>query len=207
VPASSLDSRRVAIAGAVAALAAGLVILGADLGSSDPAPDRGATPNVTVPDSAATGQPPTVPESSAPASGDGDREGHGDAAISADDLDAAKATAVEFAVGFSTYRFDEPPDAPLERVRHLLTDALAASLGDNSGATAERERLADWREIAEAELDSVITGGFDADHVLLNVVVAQRVTSTQGAVDQLLAYQVSLIRAGDGWRITGVAIS
>jgi hypothetical protein len=206
MPASSLDSRRVVIAGAAAALLTGVVV-GAVVGRSDRASDPATAPAVTVPEGTSPSAPAAVPRSSAPASGDGASQGHGDATISTDDLDAAKATAVEFAVGFSTYRFDEPPDAPLERVRHLVTDDVAATLGENSGATAERERQADRREVAEAELDSVITAGFDADHVLLNVVVAQRVTSTEGEVDQLLAYQVSLARTGEGWQVTGVAIS
>lgn len=214
---STLDPRRV-----LAAATAGLVVIGGLLlaggliggsaGGSDPSSGSRDATSTIIPGSPAasdsdTATPGTDTATSVPAMGDGSAHGSEASAIPPDDLEAAKAVAVEFAVDFSSYRFDEPEAAPLDRVRHLLTADVAAILGDNSGASAERARQADRREVAEANLDSIITGGFDADHVLLNVVVAQRVTSTDGVVEHLLAYQVALGRLEDGWVITGVAIS
>ncbi|MGH9246339.1 MAG: hypothetical protein ACRD29_18905 [Acidimicrobiales bacterium] len=120
------------------------------------------------------------------------------------DLDVAKAVATDFAVGFSSYRYDEPETAPLDRVRHLITDEVATVLGTNSGSSAERERQQERREVTEATLDAVVTGGYDADHAIFTVVVAQETRSTEATIGHLLAYQVALTRSADGWVITGV---
>jgi hypothetical protein len=204
------DIRRLAVAGA--ALAVVLVLVFASAAARDdgrPPPAEATTTVVaSTTDGARAAEPDTAagpsPVETPVAVGDGTEAGG--AAPTPAEIEAAKAVAAEFAVGFSSYRFDEPETAPLDRVRHLVTPDVALALGTNSGAGAERERQVARQEVAQASLDAIVTGGFDADHVLFTVVVAQQVAGTDGTAQHLLSYQVSLARSGPGWVVTGVSV-
>jgi hypothetical protein len=121
------------------------------------------------------------------------------------DLAGARSVASDFALAYSTYRFDEPVGAALDRVARLVTPDALAVLAASSGGGAEQERRVARHETVDASVDGVLTDGFTADEVLLLVVVTERVRSDEGELDRSVAYHVSVRPGGDGWVVSGVS--
>ncbi|MGH9185403.1 MAG: hypothetical protein ACRD0U_06270 [Acidimicrobiales bacterium] len=123
-----------------------------------------------------------------------------------DDLEDAFQVARDFAIAYSTYRFDEPPEAPLDRARPFLTEEAAEALSENSGAVFSRSDLEARQEVAEATIDATITEGFSEDRVGVTVVVDQRITTTEGTTANLISYHLTVVRTDDGWLVAQVGV-
>jgi hypothetical protein len=225
--AGSADGRRVAALGVVALAAVALAAFGmagwwrtfsapdeptaagrGDVAAGDRSPEPGSTAGSQSVEVAAGSEATSTASVLAgegvareAARGDGVEPAGGVAPV---DLEGARATAAAFAVGWSTYRFDEPATAALERVRPLMSAEAAAALGARSGASAEQERRAARHEVVEAAVDAVITSGFDATHALLSVVTSERVQDDGGVVQRSVVYDIALVHDGTRWLVTSV---
>ena len=115
----------------------------------------------------------------------------------------AKQVAADFAVGLGTYRYDDEPDALLERVEPYVTADLAERLGANSGGQAGREELAAREEVATALVETVQSDTVQGGAMDLLVVLRQDVTTRDGTQTRYPSYLVRMVRTGEGWRVAG----
>lgn len=122
----------------------------------------------------------------------------------AEDLAAARDVAAAFAAAYATYRFDDPPEAVAQRVGSYVTDDLLADLRRASGALAARRDIAAAREIAEGQVEAVITEDLSGGRVVLLVAVRQVITGTDGERLRRPVYRLTVLAGADGWRVAAV---
>ncbi|MDP8969059.1 MAG: hypothetical protein M3N52_00815, partial [Actinomycetota bacterium] len=120
-----------------------------------------------------------------------------------EELTAARHVAAQFAVGLATYRYDDGPDATLQRVRPYVTADLAGQLGPSSGATAARGELAGRQEAATAVVEAVQTDTVGDGSTDLLLVIRQQVASLEGSQTRVLSYLVRVVRTPVGWLVAG----
>lgn len=120
-----------------------------------------------------------------------------------EELEAARRLAAEFVVAYASYRWDEPPEAALERMRPLVTSELAATLARAGGGQAGREELAARQQTVAAAIEAVQQQEVGPGRVDLVVVTRQAVTTTEGADTRHESFLTRVVRTEDGWRVAG----
>jgi hypothetical protein len=121
------------------------------------------------------------------------------------DLAAAADLARQFVVAYGTYRFDEPPQAYLDRIGPLLGEQLRAEMDANARNQALlRQRRRD-RVVATA--DGRVRGirHLDADAIDFLVTGHQHIATAAGESDDTTDFAVTLTKdkAADGDRDAG----
>lgn len=127
----------------------------------------------------------------------------GSAEPTEEEVRSAHKVAADFVVAYVSYRWDEPPDAALERVRPLATPELAATLDRASGGQAGREELAARQQTVAAAIEAVQQQEVGPGWVDLVVVTRQEVTTTEGADTRHESFLTRVVRTDDGWRVAG----
>lgn len=122
------------------------------------------------------------------------------------DLAAAKRVAVAFAAAHASYRYDEPTDAAVARLRPFVTPEFAAELANNSGALGGRAALAALRQVATGEVQTVTADAVHEGSMTLLAIVRQEVVSVEGREARWPAYLLELVRSEAGWRVAGLQL-
>lgn len=223
----TLSPRRVALAGATAAVVLLVAVLSALRAPASPVAEQAPEPGrptaagslpspgepaaAPTPDREPDAEPPpgdaaaagdAVPEAEdAAASSDSPRDG--DDGTVEDHTAAAHQAAADFAAGYATHHFDDGPSAVTERVRAFVTDEFASELARNSGAVAASSQRAARQERTVATVQAVQDQGGSVEegsfHLL--VVVRQDVTWDGGSQVRWPTFLVQVVRVGGDWRV------
>lgn len=197
--------RRLLFAGVVvvlAAIGAYLIVPVLARGPRDAPPDGSSRPSLAV----GTGNPmPSVAPSPAPSGGGKDGGSLMDRLpVSEEELGRAADVAERFASAYTTYRYDEDPQAYEKRLAGLATDPIAQDLSGGSGAPAGRKTIERDRVVArgEAHVDGIRV--LSEDSVVFVVSSEQKITSTRGATSGTKRFAITVVRADGGWRVSSL---
>ncbi|GAB2812865.1 hypothetical protein GCM10022221_08170 [Actinocorallia aurea] len=192
-----------------AGIAAALVALG--LWLAWPRPDTSRTTGADGPAATAPVTPPPAPATSPPGiAGEVDADAFDIYRLlpfSREGFATAAATAQQFVGAYGTYRFDEGPQAYLDRLRPLVDDTVYADLRAGASSLGVQEARKEAQEVAagSASLDSVRT--FGPTSVTFVVTGTQEVASTAGDSTESKSWAVTVQAEGGAWRVFAFAPS
>jgi hypothetical protein len=115
----------------------------------------------------------------------------------------AQQVAADFAAGYASYRYDDPPGAAADRVREHASPELVEALERETGGAAGREELAAREQTAEALVESIQTQTVADGWMDLLVVVRQTVSTISGSEVRWPSYLLRVERTDGGWRVSG----
>lgn len=205
---STVSSRRLAVLLAGLAVAAIAAMLAGQALSGEPGVDpppalttAGADPVAPfrdVENDGGTGTP-------APATPTADRATDDNTAseITEEDAAAAHQVAADFAVAYASYRWDDPAEAFVERIRPLATRELIAELSRGGGGQAGQAELAARRQVVTALVESVQQQNAGSDWLDLLVVTRQDVTTSASAETRYASFLTRTVRTDEVWRVAG----
>jgi hypothetical protein len=162
--------------------------------ASGPAAAVGPQQSPTTATTAATTSP-----ASAPAAAGSDDGAVPPGPLEPAELVRAARVAGKVAIGYATWRFDDPPDATARRLQGLVTEDLAHQLASGSSAAAGHATHTSHRETATAAISQLRLRLIATDSVVVDVAVRQTITATSGqrALDR--RYAITVVPAGTDW--------
>jgi hypothetical protein len=115
------------------------------------------------------------------------------------ELARAAEVARKVALGYATWRFDDPPDAAARRLEGLVTEDLASRLASGSSAAAGRATHTSRRERAAAVVTGLRLRLIATESVVVEVAARQTITATGGQRAHDRRYAITVVPDGSGW--------
>lgn len=193
--------RKLVFAALVVVLAAAGVFLTFGGGGHRHAPVKHASASSPT---APTPTPSTPPVSEPPAS-PGTYNIYSMLPFTRQDFNTAADVARRFTIAYGTYRFDEPPQAYIDRLRGMVTPDLANQLQQGAAAPGVLAQRKQDQEVStsDATLDSLRDLG--KDQLIFLATGRQHITKGGRTSDSSQQYAVTVIRSGGGWVVYAFA--
>jgi hypothetical protein len=159
-----------------------------------------ATATPTVPPAAVS-----APPASGPPPSPGSYDIYSLLPFSQKDFSTAADVARRFTIAYGTYRFDEDPNAYVNRLRGMVTPDLATQLQQGAAAPGVLAQRKQDQEVStsDATLDSIRDIG--KDQLIFLVTGKQHVTKGGKTTDANQQYAVTVTRSGGGWVVYAFA--
>jgi hypothetical protein len=121
------------------------------------------------------------------------------------DFNAAADVARRFTIAYGTYRFDEHPQAYIDRLRSMVTADLANQLQQGVAAPGVLAQRKQDQEVStsDATLDSIRDIG--KDQLIFLATGKQHITKGGKTSDSSQQYAVTVTRSGGGWVVYAFA--
>jgi hypothetical protein len=194
--------RKLLFAGLVVLLAAAGVFLtiGGGGGHKHARAGRASTPTPTVPPAAVS-----APPVSGPTPSPGSYDIYSLLPFTQKDFTTAADVARRFTAAYGTYRFDEDPQAYLNRMRGLVTPDLANQLQQGAAAPGVIAQRKQDQEVStsDATLDSI--RDMAKDQLIFLATGKQHITKGGKTSDSSQQYAVTMTRSGGGWVVYAFA--
>lgn len=119
-------------------------------------------------------------------------------------LAAAADLARRFIVAYGTYRYDEPPQAFLDRITPLVGEQLHTELDRAARDETLRAQRSRDRVVATADARVRSIRHLDADSIDFVITGDQHIATAAGDSDDTTDFAVTLTTEGDGWTVYAV---
>ncbi len=109
--------------------------------------------------------------------------------------------AQRFMIAYETYRYDESPQAYMQRLQPMVTSDLASQLAAGAAAPGALAQRQQEQEVATgtASIDSIRT--FQANSIIFLVTGHQQVSKTSGKTQVDQQFAVTVARASGSWSV------
>lgn len=125
--------------------------------------------------------------------------------FSQQDFNTAADVARRFTIAYGTYRYDEAPQAYIDRLRGMVTPDLANQLQQGAAAPGVVAQRKQDQEVStsDASLDSLRDMG--KDQLIFLATGRQHITKGGKTSDSSQQYAVTVTRSGGGWVVYAFA--
>jgi hypothetical protein len=188
---------------------------GTTAASTTPTPTPSASSSAPTTSAAATSTPPATPSSATPPSATPPATTAGGANIyqwlpfTQSDLAAAAKTTLAFANVYANTSYTETRATYAAKLSAVASAQEAATLvSDFETPNIADTRTADKQvSTGTPTIESISSFGADPTSITFDVSIAQQLSSTSGAMNSTLEYNITTVSAGAGWQVNNIQLS
>jgi hypothetical protein len=195
--------RKLLFAGLVVVLAAAGVFLTIG-GRSHRHADAGRT-NTPAPTPTASQAGASAPPATGPSPSPGSVDIYSLLPFSQKDFGTAADVARRFTAAYGTYRYDEDPNAYVNRLRGMTTNELATQLQQGAATPGVLAQRKQDQEVSTSDVTLDSLRDMAKDQIIFLVTGRQHITKGGKTSDSTQQYAVTMTRSGGGWVVFAFA--